>query len=166
MPSLDHENVSRFSRNLVQSYFPIALKCVRSHGAILANASRTGFPASPKETEPKWRARTTAICLAATPALPAMSHLIGPARTHPDITRASPSMQKILAVDCLPQTVVALDEGRDEFMQAVPGYCDVILRRYESRAGMKCATSSTPRISAASIVALRSSHISRYDHWE
>jgi hypothetical protein len=75
-------------------------------------------------------------------------------------------MQKILAVDCLPQAVVVLDEGGDEFMQAGPGYCDVILRRYEPRAGMKCATSSTPRISAASIVALRSSHISRYDHWE
>jgi hypothetical protein len=38
-------------------------------------------------------------------------------------------MQKILAVDCLPQAVVVLDEGGDEFMQAGPGYCDVILRR-------------------------------------
>jgi hypothetical protein len=27
-------------------------------------------------------------------------------------------MQKILAVDRLPETVVVLDEGRDEFMQA------------------------------------------------
>jgi hypothetical protein len=31
-------------------------------------------------------------------------------------------------------------------IEHVPGYFDVILRRYESRAGMRCATSSTPNI--------------------
>jgi hypothetical protein len=127
---------------------------------------RTSLPSGPKETEPKGRARTAVICLAATPPCrqcPSLSVRL--ARTA-RYTRASPSMQKVLAVDCLPQAVVVLDEGSDEFMQAGPGYCDVILRRYEPRAGMKCATSSTQRISAASIVALRSSHISRYDHWE
>src|SRR5580704_1654661 len=47
-----------------------------------------------------------------------MSMLMGPARAPHDITRAKASMQKILAVDCLSEAVVVLDEGGDEFMQA------------------------------------------------
>ena len=53
-------------------------------------------------------------------------------------------MQKVLAVDCLPQAVVVLHEGSDEFMQAGPGYFDVILRRHGPRAWMRCATLPRP----------------------
>src|ERR1700730_14966145 len=86
---------------------------------ILAGTPRTGFQASPKETEPKRRTRTAAICLAATrrPSRNIRPSVSG-SRARRDITRANAAMQKILAVDRLPETVVVLDEGGDEFMQA------------------------------------------------
>jgi hypothetical protein len=77
-----------------------------------------GFPASPKESEPKRRHGRPLYVWPRPAASQAMS-LLGVRLAHTArYTRANASMQKILAVDRLPETVVVLDEGRDEFMQA------------------------------------------------
>src|SRR5580704_9933071 len=77
-----------------------------------------GFPASPKESEPKRRhGRPLYVWPDRPPRKQCPSLGVRLAHTA-RYTRANASMQKILAVDRLPETVVVLDEGRDEFMQA------------------------------------------------